>query len=97
MIPVIFLQPGAEWQPESPQRLKNTKTLGTERMFSPYFATESNIFFRTDPEDIFLEPCDIDTTNGGTSAHKYVAMKEYSNCHILGPLAFKKIKSQLLL
>lgn len=55
------------------------------------------IFFRTDPEDVFLEPCDIKSTNWSSLAHKYVAMKECSNCHIFGPLAFKKIKSLLLL
>ena len=85
-------------KPESPQRLEKAKMLGIDNVFPKFCKTELlAIFFRTGPEGVFLEPCNIEPTNWSSLAHKYVATKEYSNCHIFGPLAFKKIKSLLLL
>lgn len=92
------MQPGGKPKTGSPQCLEKAKILRTDKVFLIFLKKKLYItLFRADPGDIFLEPCDLKSTNWSSLEHKYVAMKEYSNCHIFSPLAFQKIKSPLLL
>lgn len=98
IIPFTLCSLGANQRLTHHSVWKRQKYLGQTRSSSFFFLKKLYItLFRADPGDILLEPCDLKSTNWSSLENKYVAMKEYSNCHIFSPLAFQKIKSPLLL